>query len=157
ASEEAAAVLIPFTHVAPRLDCRDLPSITIDDEDTREVDDAVSVERINDEIVVGIHITDVSTFVNKGDVLDAEAGRRSSTIYLPTTTVRMFPDRLSTDLASLQQGAERPAVTVEVRFDPQFNRLGYRIALSTIRVRQRLSYEEATELIAAGDADLKTL
>ena len=110
---------------------------------------------------MGIHIADVSAFVAKGDALDIEAAARSSTIYLPANTVRMFPDRLSTDLASLRQGEDRPAFTVEVQFDAsggQFNRLGYRLVLSTIRVNRRLSYDAADRLIQNdGDSDLKTL
>src|SRR5437867_254084 len=106
AAEAAAAELAPDTHANNRLDYREIPAATIDDEDTREVDDAITIYHLDNEIVVGIHIADVSAFVEKGDSLDVEAARRSSTIYLPTTTVRMFPDRLSTDLASLRQGCE---------------------------------------------------
>src|SRR5262249_23046816 len=111
----------------------------------------------NGETIVGIHIADVSAFIGKGDLLDAEASRRSSTIYLPPVTVRMFPERLSTDLVSLRAGGERPAFTVEVRFDQQGNRVGYRIVLSTICVKNRLSYDQADAAIAADDQALKTL
>jgi exoribonuclease-2 len=153
---EAAAGLTPCTHVESRLDYQDAAAFTIDDEDTREVDDAVTLRREENEIVVGIHIADVSAFVAKGDILDAEASRRSSTIYLPSLSVRMFPERLSTDLASLRAGVPRPAFTVEVRFDLQGNRTGYRIALSTINVRRRLSYDEADSAIESDEA-LNTL
>src|SRR6185503_3625055 len=98
---EAAEQIPAYAHTAGRTDYSDLPAFTIDDEDTREVDDALTVTRSGSEIVVGIHIADVSAFVHKGDLLDAEAARRSSTIYLPALSVRMFPERLSTDLASL--------------------------------------------------------
>ena len=57
-------------------------------------------------------------------LLDAEALKRASTIYLPTKAVRMLPERLSTDLASLKKGVDRPAFTAEVRFDSDFNRIG---------------------------------
>jgi len=149
---EAAAQLMPFTHIPARLDYQDAPAFTIDDEDTREVDDALTVRWEGDEIVVGIHIADVSAFVTKGDILDAEASRRSSTIYLPSITVPMFPERLSTDLASLRTAVPRPAFTVEVRFDKQANRAGYRIALSTIHVQKRLSYDEADQIIESDPA-----
>ena len=144
---EAAEQLPGYTHVSSRVDYQDAAAFTIDDEDTREVDDALTLRWEGDEILVGIHIADVSAFVTKGDLLDAEAARRSSTIYLPSITVRMFPDRLSTDLASLRVGVPRPAFTVEVRFDKQGNRIGYRIALSTIQVQKRLSYSEADQII----------
>ena len=153
---EAAEQLEPYAHQASRLDYQDAAAFTIDDEDTREVDDALTVRREGNETVVGIHIADVSAFVAKGDLLDAEAGRRSSTIYLPSMSVRMFPERLSTDLASLRAGAPRPAFTVEVRFDDQGNRIGYRIALSTINVQRRLSYDEA-DLAIESDDSLRTL
>ena len=153
---EAANRLAQYNHVPSRLDYQDAAAFTIDDEDTREVDDALTVRLQGDEIVVGIHIADVSAFVAKDDVLDTEAARRSSTIYLPSISVRMFPERLSTDLASLQAGVPRPAFTVEVRFDVQGNRIGYRIALSTINVRRRLSYDEA-DLAIESDESLRTL
>src|SRR5262249_17169306 len=147
-----AAQLTPYTHSPARLDYQDAQAFTIDDEDTREVDDALTVRWEGDEIVVGIHIADVSAFVAKGDILDAEASRRSSTIYLPSITVPMFPERLSTDLASLRTEVPRPAFTVEVRFDKQANRAGYRIALSTINVQKRLSYDEADQIIETDPA-----
>ena len=149
---QAAAQLTPYTHIPARLDYQDSPAFTIDDEDTQEVDDALTVRWEGDEIVVGIHIADVSAFVRKGDILDAEASRRSSTIYLPSITVPMFPERLSTDLASLRTAVPRPAFTVEVRFDKQANRAGYRIALSTINVQKRLSYDEADQIIESDPA-----
>ncbi|PYS03714.1 MAG: exoribonuclease II [Acidobacteria bacterium] len=153
---EAAEQLVPGIRPG-RVDYQDAPAFTIDDEDTREVDDALTVMRSGSEIIVGIHIADVSAFVEKGDLLDTEAARRSSSIYLPTVTVRMFPERLSTDLVNLSAGVPRPAFTVEVRFDEQGNRLGYRIALSTIRVERRLSYAQADEAIEAGDSSLQAL
>jgi exoribonuclease II len=154
---EVTEQLRPSAHDEARFDYQNAATFTIDDEDTREVDDALSVVHRGAEIVVGIHITDVSAFVEKGDLLDVEAARRSSTIYLPATTVRMFPERLSTDLASLNSGSPRPAYTVEVRFDEHGNRLGYRIALTTVNVGRRFSYDEADRAFDAGNTSLQTL
>lgn len=154
---EAAAQITSYSHEPTRLDYRDAAAFTIDDEGTLEVDDALSIQHSENETVVGIHIADASAFIAKGDLLDAEASRRSSTIYLPTVTVRMFPERLSTDLVSLNAGVDRPAFTVEVRFDEKGNRVGYRIALTTIHVRNRLSYDQADAAIEAGDPSLQTL
>jgi exoribonuclease II len=154
---EVAERLPSYVHQPNRVDYQNVPAITIDDDDTREVDDALTVELSGGEILVGIHIADVSTFVRKGDVLDTDAARRSSTIYLPNVSVRMFPEKLSTDLVSLNPEGPRPAFTVEVRFDEQGNRLGYRIHLTTIRVAKRLSYDEADAAIEAGDSTLQTL
>ena len=153
---EAAGQLSAYGHTPSRLDYQNAAAFTIDDEDTREVDDALSIRWEEDEIIVGIHIADVSAFVQKGDILDGEASRRCSTIYLPSISVRMFPERLSTDLASLVAGTPRPAFTVEVRFDSQGGRLGHRIAVSTIQVEKRLSYDEADTAIRS-DASLQVL
>lgn len=162
ALQQAASMLTPHQHGSERVDYRDVPAITIDDEDTLEIDDAITLKREDGAFVVGIHIADVSAFVAKSDPLDVEAAARSSTIYLPANTVRMFPDQLSIDLASLRQDEDRPAFTVEVRFDEQYNRLGYRIVSSTIRVNRRLTYDEADRLIVdpksdEGDSLLQTL
>ena len=154
---EVTKQLPPFSHDEARFDYPNALAFTIDDEDTREVDDALSVVHRGAEIIVGIHIADVSAFVEKGDLLDVEAARRSSTIYLPATTVRMFPERLSTDLASLNFGSPRLAYTVEVRFDEQGKRLGYRIALTTVNVEKRFSYDEADRAFDAGNTSLQTL
>lgn len=154
---EAAEQLSPFIHTSERVDFQARHAFTIDDEDTREVDDALTVERSGDETIVGIHIADVSAFVDKGDLLDNEALRRCSTIYLPSVTVPMFPARLSMELTSLMQGAARPAFTVEVRFDGQGNRTGYRITLSTIFVGKRFSYDEADEALERGSEPLQML
>lgn len=154
---EAAEALTPYSPSSSRIDYQEAPAITIDDEDTREVDDALTVTRDGSDIVAGIHIADVSAFVGKGDPLDTEAARRSSTIYLPAVRVLMFPERLSTDFASLREGVPRATVTVEVRFDSQGNRLSYRIVLGTIRVRRRLSYDEADRALELGDDVLQTL
>jgi exoribonuclease II len=160
-AESAAAALSPHRHESGRIDYRDIPAFTIDDDDTLEVDDAITLTRDGNTVTVGIHIADVTAFVEKGDALDTEAAARSSTIYLPANTVRMFPDRLATDLASLRHGEDRPAFTVEVQFEDTgsgFNRLGYRLVLSTIRVNRRLSYESSDLLMQNdGDPDLKTL
>ena len=157
AALETAARLAPVPHGFPRIDYRETPAVTIDDSDTMEVDDALTIRQENDEWIVGIHIADVSAFVKRGDALDVEAARRCSTIYLPNVAVRMLPEALSTDLCSLRTGVERPAVTVEVRFDSSLNRLSYRIGLSTIRVARRMTYDEADQHIQQGDPCLAAL
>ena len=122
-----------------------------------EIDDALTIYQEGSQYVVGIHIADASAFVSRGDVLDLEALKRASTIYLPTKAVRMLPERLSTDLASLRQGQERPVLSIEVRFDADFNRLEHRLLLGSIHVRERLTYEEADNRIAGGDSRLTAL
>ena len=154
----AACDALSWSETDPdRLDLTSLAAMAIDDEDTREVDDALTVQEIGGETVVGVHIADVSTFVRKGDPLDREAYRRSATIYLPNVSVMMFPERLATDLASLVQGSPRPAFTFEARFDSENVLSGYRIRRSVIRVSERLSYEEADRALREGHSGLERL
>jgi len=153
----AAANLVPAPHVSGREDFRNLPAISIDDEDTVEIDDALTIRMEENQYVVGIHIADASAFIAKGDLLDLEAFRRASTIYLPTTFVPMMPERLSTDLASLKQDIDRPAFTAEVRFDSSLKRLDHHLLLSSIRVHERLTYDEADARIRSNDPNLTAL
>jgi exoribonuclease II len=153
----AADALSPVTYTDDRVDFRDLHAMTIDDDDTLEVDDALTLRRSGDDFYVGIHIADASAFVTPGDALDSEAFRRASTIYLPTTAVRMLPERISTDLASLRVGVDRPTLSVEIRFDSAFNIVEHRIVYGMIHVRERLTYEEVDERIGRGDPELSVL
>jgi exoribonuclease-2 len=154
---EAAALLLPSPHGPERVDMRDLQAFTIDDDDTVEIDDAITVREENGRYIVGIHIADASAFVVKGDILDVEARRRTSTVYLPTTAARMLPEPLSTDLASLREGEDRPALTVEVRFDESFNQVDHRLVLSTIHVRRRLTYDAVDAIIEQGGPEGRAL
>jgi exoribonuclease-2 len=140
-----------------REDWRSLAAFSIDDEDTVEIDDALTVREEGGEFVVGIHIADASAYVAKGDPLDAEARRRVSTVYLPTVAARMLPDRVSTGLASLNHGEDRPALTLEARFDRSFNLLRHRFVHTAIRIQQRLTYESADTLIQNEDSSLCAL
>jgi exoribonuclease-2 len=154
---QAAEGLSPAIHSGARADFRHIAAISIDDDDTVEIDDALTIYQEGSQYVVGIHIADASAFVSRGDVLDMEALKRASTIYLPTKAVRMLPERLSTDLASLRQGQERPVLSIEVRFDADFNLLEHRLLLGSIHVRERLTYEEADNRIAREDSGLTAL
>jgi len=157
ASIAAADALSPISYTTDRSDFRDLHALTIDDEDTLEVDDAVTLRTEDADYIVGIHIADAAAFVSRGETLDTEALKRASTIYLPTSIVRMLPERLSTDLASLRQDVDRPTLSVEVRFDSQFNLLDYRMVRGMIHVRERLTYEDVDERIDGEDVDLVVL
>ncbi len=159
-SEDTLKACDALRHYEPdgsRRDRTGLLALAIDDEDTREVDDALTIDETNGETVVGIHIADVSAFARIDDPLDREAYRRSATLYLPNISVMMFPERLATDLASLVPGHIRPAFTVEARFDRENKLLGFEIFQSVIRVNQRMSYEDADRSLAAGNTTLLRL
>jgi exoribonuclease II len=141
----------------PRASCGGGYAITIDDEDTVEIDDALSVEPLaGGALRVRIHIALVADFVRKGGPMDQEAAARASTVYLPETTIRMLPDEISCRAASLLAGEERPVLTTDVTLSPTGELKDARIYPARIPIAKRLGYDEATAMIgdpsAAGDA-----
>ncbi len=141
----------------PRASCDGGFTITIDDEDTVEVDDALSVEPLpGGAFRVRIHIALVADFVCKGGATDKEAAARASTVYLPETTIMMLPDAISCRAASLLAGEERPVLTTDVTLSPSGELKDARIYPARVPIARRLGYDEATNLIgdpsAADDA-----
>ncbi|HVN63923.1 MAG TPA: ribonuclease catalytic domain-containing protein, partial [Candidatus Binataceae bacterium] len=122
--------------------------VTVDDEDTVEVDDALSCEMAGDgRLRALIHIALVADFVKKGGPMDREAAARATTVYLPETTIRMLPDPISCRAASLLAGEERPVLTTDVTLGADGALLKAAIYPSRIPIRQRLDYDEADRLI----------
>ncbi|HBF42782.1 MAG TPA: hypothetical protein DDW42_03980 [Desulfobacteraceae bacterium] len=130
-----------------REDLRDLPTLTIDGPLTRDFDDAVSLEIVDDILHLGIHIADVAAIINPHTILDQEAKDRASSIYFPRKQIPMIPTNLSQDTLSLKQGCDRPAISLLTHFDKGGNLLDYRLALSVIRVHHQLTYEQANKVI----------
>ncbi len=142
------------THAEPgarerhgRLDLRESLTFTIDPEDARDHDDALSVCSLgHGRHEVGIHIADVSHYVRPGSALDAEAILRGTSCYLPGGVVPMLPERLSGDLCSLRPDRDRLALSVLAELDEAGGLHGYRLAETVIRSRQRLHYGEVQAL-----------
>ena len=149
ATHEAAAASTPVSHErAGRTDLRDQLVFTIDPEDARDHDDALSVRPLpHGRFEVGIHIADVSHYVRPGTALDREARRRGTSCYLPGGVVPMLPEALSADLCSLKPDRDRLALTVLVELDPDGNRHASRFAETLIRSRHRLHYAEVEEAL----------
>ena len=151
---EHADSLSPYVGNSHREDLSALELFSIDDEETREIDDALSCSRDEAQnYLVGIHLADPACFVSKDDVLDAAAVERPLSLYLPTTTVMMFPERVGCDLASLVAGELRPALSFQVKCSPEGTLLDWRFIPSAVRVRHRLDYRRADELLAAAEGD----
>jgi len=147
AIEEAASVNPPVHQQA-----EPLPTISIDDEETVEIDDALSCAPLpGGGLRVLIHIALVSDWVARGGAMDREAALRGATVYLPEATVRMLPDRISCERASLVAGRERSVLTTDVRFNPDGTIVDYKIYPATITVNSRLTYARADALIAGKD------
>jgi len=137
-----------------RVDRRDLTTrttLTIDDEATREVDDALSIdERDNGFVEVGIHIADPCAFIAPGDPLDVEARTRGTTYYFPERKLLMLPAVLSEGAASLVAGEDRPALSFLVTLDAEGRVAGTEIVRSIIRVAARLGYDEVDATLRSG-------
>ena len=139
---------IPQTEIDRRRDLRNLLCFTIDPEDAKDFDDAVSLEPLPDgNFRLGVHIADVSHYVTLGSELDKEALKRGTSVYFPNGVIPMLPEKLSNGLCSLRPDEDRLAFTVFMNVSPRGSIKEYEIVESVIRSKQRFSYERVQELI----------
>jgi exoribonuclease-2 len=134
------------------VDLTALASVTIDDDTTTEVDDGLAVETLADgRTRFWVHIADPGRWIAPGSVLDVEARRRGTTVYLPTGRFTMFPPALAEGPFSLNAGVDTPALSFGCVLTPEGALAEFSVVPSTIRVARRLSYHQAEDLLAAGD------
>lgn len=126
-------------------DLTHLEVFSVDDENTRDIDDAISIEETEQGATIGVHIANVAQYVPKWSAMDEEAIRRSETVYLPEHHIHMFPNELIQQRLSLVEGTECKALSLLVNFDKEFKIKGYRFTNSKIFIRQNISYEKASE------------
>jgi exoribonuclease-2 len=136
--------------MAGRAELTHLEAISIDDEETRDIDDAISWRETADGFEAGIHIADVTALIARGCALDREASRRSSSVYLPTRIAPMFPERVGNDLASLHAGRLRPALSFLFQLGPDLELRSSQILRSAVRVQRKCNYEEIDVELATG-------
>ncbi len=138
-----------------RTDHTDLLVFTIDPEDAKDHDDALSIAPVGrGRWEVGIHIADVSFYVEPGGEVDTEAYRRGTSVYLVDRVVPMLPDRLSSDVCSLRPDENRAAVSLFVVLDEEGGVRGHRLERTLIRSRHRLSYGQV-QAVLAGDGSVE--
>ena len=151
AAVQERLTVIPPDIEGDRKDLTHLKVYTIDDESTAEIDDGLSLETLdNGQQRVWIHIADPSRWISLGDELDKEAQRRSTTVYLPTGMIPMFPVELSTGPMSLIQGQLCCALSFGVLLSEDGAVESYDITPSTIKPTYRLTYEDADEIVELG-------
>ncbi|MGB9783765.1 MAG: ribonuclease R [Moorellaceae bacterium] len=139
-----------------RRDLRDWRIVTIDGADAKDLDDAVSLERLpNGHYRLGVHIADVSYYVKEGGALDKEAFRRGTSVYLVDRVIPMLPPRLSNGICSLNAGADRLTMSVVMEVSPQGKVVNYEIFPSVIRVRERMTYDAVRRILVDRDPDLR--
>ena len=153
AEQEAGALgaSIGPEEIRGRIDCRRITCVTIDPEDAKDFDDAVSYEPLpGGGARLGVHIADVSHYVRPGTALDAEAYTRGTSVYMVNEVVPMLPERLSNDLCSLRPDVDRLTYSVFMDIAPDGAVGRYNIGKSIIHSARRFSYEEVQHVIESG-------
>ena len=145
---------IPKEECDKRLDLRDLICFTIDPEDAKDFDDAVSLEELKDgNFKLGVHIADVSHYVKEGSALDREALKRGTSVYLANEVIPMLPEALSNNLCSLRPKEDRLAFSAFMIVTPRGKVKEYQIEKSIIHSKRRFTYEEVQKIIEKGRGD----
>jgi ribonuclease R len=139
--------IISEKEIKKRKDLRAIDSFTIDPDDAKDFDDALSVEKEKDNISIGIHIADVSHFFNVKTKINEEAEKRATSVYLVDRTIPMLPEKLSNNLCSLKPNVDRLTYSVIIKFDSNLSIVDYWIGRTVIHSKKRFTYEEAQESI----------
>ncbi len=130
-----------------RIDLRNLKTITIDGADSKDFDDAISIEKLKDGYKIGVHIADVGHFVDTGSALDRDARKRGNSVYLIDKVYPMFPHELSNGICSLNEGVSRFAMTVFINIDYKGNVKTSEFYKSVIKSDRRLTYDYAQDIL----------
>ncbi len=137
-----------------RMDIRELLTVTIDGEDAKDLDDAISLTKEGDIYHLGIHIADVTHYVKEGAALDKEALKRGTSVYLVDRVIPMLPHKLSNGICSLNPGVDRLALSCFMDIDVKGNVISHKIAETVIRSDRRMTYTNVSKIIEEQDAEL---
>ena len=154
--EEAANKIpaeITEADIAEREDFREVYTCTIDPKDAKDFDDALSVRQLDNGLwEVGVHIADVSHYVKEGSIIDKEAMKRATSIYLVDRTIPMLPERLCNFICSLRPNEEKLAYSVIFELDEEANIKRWHLAHTVIKSNHRFAYEEVQAVLEGGEA-----
>ena len=137
--------------MAGRMDLRDWQMVTIDGEDAKDLDDAVSLTEVENGWKLGVHIADVTNYVQEKSALDREALKRGTSVYLADRVIPMLPHKLSNGICSLNAGENRLALSCIMTVDKKGEIVDHVIAETVIRVDQRMSYTSVAKILEAQD------
>ena len=154
--EEAAESIEPGIteqEIKRREDFRDVFTCTIDPKDAKDFDDALSIRKQGKLWEVGVHIADVSHYVKEGSVIDKEAVKRATSVYLVDRTIPMLPERLCNFICSLRPDEEKLCFSVVFVMDDEANVKSYRIVHTVIKSNRRFAYEEVQEILEKGQVN----
>lgn len=140
--------------MAGRADFRDLKMVTIDSEEAKDLDDAVSLYKDGENYVLGVHIADVTHYVREDSALDKEALKRGTSVYLVDRVIPMLPHRLSNGICSLNENVNRLTLSCIMTFDPAGTLIDHEIVESVIRTDRRMTYSAVNGIIEDRDDKL---
>ena len=142
------------SEIKNRLDIRELQTVTIDGEDAKDLDDAISLTKEGDIYRLGVHIADVTHYVKEGAALDKEALKRGTSVYLVDRVIPMLPHKLSNGICSLNPGVDRLALSCFMDIDAKGNVISHKIAETVIRSDRRMTYTNVSRIIEDEDREL---
>ena len=153
---ESVAQPIPQEEIRRRLDIRDMNIFTIDGEDAKDLDDAISIEVLpNGNFSLGVHIADVTHYVHEKSKLDKEALKRATSVYLVDTVIPMLPKTLSNGVCSLNPNEDKLTLSVFMEIDRKGNVKKYDIKETIINSKARMTYTEVSDILEKDDEELK--
>lgn len=152
---QAERVAKPVTgaDMAGRKDVRDWQTVTIDGEDAKDLDDAITLTKEGDNYILGVHIADVTNYVQENSALDREALKRGTSVYLADRVIPMLPHVLSNGMCSLNAGEDRLALSCIMTVDSKGNVIDHQIAETVVNVDERMSYTSVKKILEEHDEE----
>lgn len=149
----AASAEVTSADMAGRMDIREWQTVTIDGEDAKDLDDAITITKEGDQYTLGVHIADVTNYVQEKSALDVEALKRGTSVYLVDRVIPMLPHKLSNGICSLNAGTDRLALSCIMTIDKKGTVIGHKIAETVIKVDRRMTYTSVKKILEDKDEE----
>ena len=148
---ERVAKDVSTADMAGRMDLRDWQMVTIDGEDAKDLDDAISISKDGENYILGVHIADVTNYVQENSALDREAVKRGTSVYLVDRVIPMLPHTLSNGICSLNAGVDRLALSCIMTINEKGAVIDHTIAETVVRIDERMSYTSVKKILEEKD------